>query len=66
MFSSPFSNNTLFVIEKMETEKSEAQVPLTATEEKKEDMVMNYRLTKKSALGMGLVCLASVFGRLFC
>ena len=50
-------------MEKMETEKSEAQVPLTATEEKKEEMVMNYRLTKKSALGMGLVCLASVFGR---
>ena len=37
-------------MEKIETEKSEAQVPLTATEEKKEDMVMNYRLTKKSAL----------------
>ena len=41
-------------MEKIETEKSEAQVPLTATEEKKEDMVMNYRLTKKSGLVLTL------------
>ena len=31
--------------------------------EKKDDVVMDYRLTKKSALGMFLVALASTFGR---
>ena len=31
--------------------------------EKKENPVMDYRLTKKSALGMFLVALASTFGR---
>lgn len=42
---------------------NEVNVPMVPSEEKPMDSVMNYRLTKKSAWGMGLVCLASIFGR---
>lgn len=52
-----------YLMETVNKNSNEVNVPMVPSEEKPMDSVMNYRLTKKSAWGMGLVCLASIFGR---